>query len=69
VSEARGTDSSSHWVRDDLPWHRAPDRHCTLCGRLLVRTYLAADAGAFCDEDCEELYRTYWLRRHRTTGT
>jgi hypothetical protein len=56
--------ASAKWVRDDLPWHRAPDRHCTLCGRLLIRSYLAMDANVFCDEDCEELYRTYWLPRH-----
>ena len=54
----------SEWVRADVEWQRAPDRHCTLCGRPLLRTYLAAGASCFCDQDCEELYRTYWLPRH-----
>lgn len=50
--------------RDELAWHRGPDRHCTLCGRPLIRTYVEIDRKAFCDADCEELYRTYWLPRH-----
>jgi hypothetical protein len=49
-----------------LPWHRVPDRHCTLCGRLLIRTHVVGDGKIFCDADCAELYRTYWLPRRRS---
>jgi hypothetical protein len=64
VSLERRTSVSVHHRSDELPWHRTPDRHCTLCGRLLIRTYIAAGEHVFCDDECEELYRTYWLPRH-----
>jgi len=48
-------------------WQHQPDRHCTLCGRLLIRAYLAVLAEPFCDEECAEIYRTYWLPRNPQT--
>jgi hypothetical protein len=42
--------------------------HCRLCGGLLPRTVWRAEVGGaehdFCDAECEELYRTYWLPRY-----
>lgn len=57
-----------HEVAPD--WRRAAEAHCELCGRLLARRRWVAEvagaARAFCDPDCAELYRTYWLPRYAT---
>jgi hypothetical protein len=47
---------------------RPPGVACRLCGRPLFGRVWSADAGGeaaeFCDEECETLYRDYWLPRY-----
>lgn len=57
TAEETGAASGPHWVTADVQWQREPDRHCTLCGRLLIRTYLADGPGVYCDDDCRRLDR------------
>lgn len=44
--------------------------HCQLCGKILPRLGWVADENgrelAFCNSDCERLYRDYWLPRYGT---
>lgn len=58
-----------------MTWTEPPPRrlddlgpHCRLCGGLLPgRVWSAVVDGEehpFCDPECEEIYRTYWLPRH-----
>ena len=44
-------------------WQRQPDRHCELCGRLLIVAHVVVGGRVFCNGECAELYESYWLPR------
>jgi hypothetical protein len=56
------------WVEIKRTWHDTALTNCTLCGRLVPRmVWMVAFDGRrlpFCNEACEELYRTYWLPKY-----
>jgi endogenous inhibitor of DNA gyrase (YacG/DUF329 family) len=60
------------WVEIKRTWHDTSLTNCALCGRLVPRRiWMVSVEGErlpFCNEECEELYRTYWLPKHGQTG-
>ena len=38
--------------------------HCACCGRMLVRRAWVSEGRVFCEPECEQLYRDYWIPRH-----
>jgi hypothetical protein len=54
-----------HEVNQEKTWYQLRQIYCDLCGRVIPRRlWIEQVAGAeriFCDEDCAQLYRTYWL--------
>jgi hypothetical protein len=38
--------------------------HCSCCGRMLVRRAWVSVGRVFCEPECEQLYRDYWIPRH-----
>jgi hypothetical protein len=60
----------SHGQWAELPRHLYSTEmcHCDLCGKLVVRRYLALEEQGrsfrFCNEDCVRLWYEYWLPRY-----
>ena len=56
------------WVEIERTWHDTALTNCALCGRLVPRRVwqveIDGQALPFCNEECEELYRTYWLPKY-----
>jgi hypothetical protein len=56
------------WVEIQRRWYDTEVLNCELCGRLIPRrVWLAIDDGTrreFCSEECEDLYRNYWLPKY-----
>jgi hypothetical protein len=38
--------------------------HCSCCGRMLIRLAWTSEGRVFCEPECEQLYRDYWIPRH-----
>ena len=49
-------------------WHDTAVTNCALCGRLVPRRVWQVEidgrALPFCNEECEGLYRSYWLPKY-----
>ena len=62
------TGTSGRWVEIVRTWHDTAVTNCALCGRLVPRrVWLVAFDGTelpFCNEECEGLYRSYWLPKY-----
>jgi endogenous inhibitor of DNA gyrase (YacG/DUF329 family) len=64
------------WVEVKRTWHDTAVTNCALCGRLVPRRVwqveIAGQSLPFCNEECEGLYRSYWLPKYgderRETG-
>lgn len=60
------------WVDISRRWHDTNVTNCGLCGRLVPRrlwvTEVEGRQVGFCSEDCERLYRSYWLPKHGADG-
>lgn len=56
------------WVQIERSWHDATLTNCTLCGRLVPRRMWVVTFDGkplpFCNAECEELYRSYWLPKY-----
>jgi hypothetical protein len=56
------------WVELQRAWHDTGVLNCALCGRLIPRKVWVATIDGrrleFCSEECESLYRTYWLPKY-----
>lgn len=56
------------WVEIARRWHDTGVTNCNLCGKLIPRRVwtveIAAKQLGFCSQDCERLYRTYWLPKY-----
>ena len=56
------------WVEIKRPWHDTKLTNCALCGRLVPRRVWLVEIGGqklpFCNEECEGLYRSYWLPKY-----
>jgi hypothetical protein len=56
------------WVEIERTWHDTALTNCALCGRLVPRRIwlveIAGQSLAFCNEECEGLYRSYWLPKY-----
>jgi endogenous inhibitor of DNA gyrase (YacG/DUF329 family) len=56
------------WREIKRSWHDTALTNCTLCGRLVPRkawmVEIEAQALPFCNEECEALYRSYWLPKY-----
>jgi hypothetical protein len=56
------------WVEIKRTWHDTALTNCTLCGRLVPRMVWMVEFDGnrlpFCNEECEGLYRTYWLPKY-----
>jgi hypothetical protein len=67
TEDVLATDAAEGWVVRP-PARLDAGRHCTLCGRLLPRrswvTHVDGAERDFCEPDCADLYRTYWLPRY-----
>jgi endogenous inhibitor of DNA gyrase (YacG/DUF329 family) len=63
------------WVEIKRSWYDTTLTNCALCGRLVPRRMWLVEIDGkrlpFCDESCEELYRSYWLPKYagRQEGT
>ncbi|MBA2598108.1 MAG: hypothetical protein H0V00_15900 [Chloroflexia bacterium] len=62
------TETNGRWVEIVRTWHDTAVTNCALCGRLVPRRiWLVEIDGAvlpFCNEECEGLYRSYWLPKY-----
>jgi len=46
-------------------WWETQVVHCSLCGQMIPSDVWVADDGMrFCEERCEELYRSYWVPKY-----
>lgn len=56
------------WVEIERTWHDTALTNCALCGRLVPRRMwqveIDGQALPFCNEECEGLYRSYWLPKY-----
>ncbi len=56
------------WVEIKRSWHDNTLTNCALCGRLVPRMMWQVEIGEktlpFCNEECEGLYRSYWLPKY-----
>jgi endogenous inhibitor of DNA gyrase (YacG/DUF329 family) len=56
------------WVEIERTWHDTAVTNCALCGRLVPRRVWQVEIEGrtlpFCNEECEALYRTYWLPKY-----
>ena len=56
------------WVDTPRAWYDISVLNCSLCGKMLPgKTWsvdIAGQARIFCDPDCEDAYRDYWLPRY-----
>jgi hypothetical protein len=61
------------WVEIERSWHDTALTNCTLCGRLVPRRMWVVEFDGkplpFCDAECEELYRSYWLPKYGKAAT
>lgn len=57
------------WVGNHPRWYEQRMVHCDLCGKIIPRDYWGVHENGkklvFCDPDCEQLYREYWLPSQR----
>lgn len=54
-----------HWERREIPWWETKVIHCDFCGQMIPRDVWRSDEHlAFCDAECEGLYRRYWVPRY-----
>jgi hypothetical protein len=64
--------SEGRWHTPAADWRETRHTPCALCGRPLTgrrwQVLTGPTAGTFCDPDCEEIYRDYWLPRYRADG-
>ena len=53
------------WKKNTAEWYEQTMLYCALCGKIIPKNLWVVDTGGealvFCDPDCEELYREYWL--------
>jgi hypothetical protein len=56
------------WVEIERTWHDTALTNCALCGRLVPRRMWQVEIDEqtlpFCNEECEGLYRSYWLPKY-----
>lgn len=56
------------WVEIKRTWHDTAVTNCALCGRLVPRQIWMVEIDdqplPFCNEECEGLYRSYWLPKY-----
>jgi hypothetical protein len=56
------------WIEVTRTWHDTAVTHCALCGRLVPRRVWQVEIEGrtlpFCNEECEGLYRSYWLPKY-----
>jgi hypothetical protein len=56
------------WVEIERTWHDTALTNCALCGRLVPRRMWQVEIDGqtlpFCNEECEGLYRSYWLPKY-----
>ena len=56
------------WVEIERTWHDTAVTNCALCGRLVPRRIWQVEIDGhplpFCNEECEGLYRSYWLPKY-----
>ena len=53
------------WEENTAQWYEQTMVYCTLCGKIIPKNFWVVEEGGeklvFCDSDCEQLYRDYWL--------
>ena len=53
------------WEENTAKWYEQTMVYCDLCGRIIPKNFWIVEEGVerlvFCDPDCEQLYRDYWL--------
>lgn len=63
-----GRDTVGRWVEIQRAWHDTAVTNCALCGRLVPRRIWLVEIDGrefpFCNEECEGLYRSYWLPKY-----
>jgi len=53
------------WRKLNWPWWDTHVINCQMCGQMIPRdVWVAEDGLEFCTEECDSLYRTYWLPRY-----
>jgi hypothetical protein len=56
------------WQEIKRSWHDSTLTNCTHCGRLVPRRVWTVEFDCaplpFCNEECEALYRSYWLPKY-----
>jgi hypothetical protein len=56
------------WIEIQRAWHDTAVTNCALCGRLVPRRIWLVEIDGrelpFCNEECEGLYRSYWLPKY-----
>jgi len=54
-----------HWEENPAKWYEQKMIYCSLCGRIIPKMFWIAtvedERYVFCEPDCENLYREYWL--------
>ena len=53
------------WRRNTAQWYEQTMVYCEMCGKIIPKNFwiveIASRELVFCDPDCEQLYRDYWL--------
>jgi hypothetical protein len=56
------------WIEIRRAWHDTALTTCALCGRLVPRRIWQVEIDGeplpFCNQECEALYRSYWLPKY-----
>lgn len=58
----------SSWETIETAWYDTSVQTCALCGQMIPKRFWEAEvrgeALVFCSEECEQLYRSYWLPKY-----
>jgi ribosomal protein L24E len=57
-----------HWEKRNVEWWETNVINCSLCGQMIPRDIWVVEEDGekrlFCSEECERLYREYWLPKY-----
>ncbi len=61
-----------HWEENTAKWYEQTMVYCNVCGKIIPKNFWIVEEGAeklvFCNPDCEQLYRDYWLPSQKPEG-
>ena len=59
-----------NWEKRTIPWWETNVIHCDFCGQMIPRdVWKSSDQLTFCNAECEEFYRRYWVPKYGARKT